>query len=226
MVPGLSNFVNSTWKKYKEDTNKLTTWVVLTAKGCDSSLTIFQDSPGKGPRLKGKARKLAKLAAVDDPKAASIPVARLNQLASVIVKSTTPIVQVPRAIVQAGIRAISLRKRFAVHFQENANYHPDVLRSNERHNHIISVLEKLLKTLEPRFQRRNDTQDSLDAEVENFSNKFAALNVEDTEDEDLPGEKLAVSEKAVIFSTKYELEVPKDDVKINTGKFIRTDQSP
>ena len=62
MLPG---FIVSTYKKYKQDTAIFVEWLSENAKKCDYKLPSAAkptEVPVAAPRLKGKARKLAKQA--------------------------------------------------------------------------------------------------------------------------------------------------------------------
>lgn len=219
MAPNAPNIVSSTWKQYKADTNKLTTWLVHTAKTCEPSSGVTKDSALRVPRLKGKARKLAKNSTVGPSTVALIPTAKLNELASIIAQSTKPTIRVPEAVIQAGDRAISSRKRFANWFQKHADDDPKVKRSNETHGHFIGVLEQVMTTLMPCIPPNStDASGPSATQAKNWSNKFEALDLEDsTEDTDeLPDKYDAPLNEQITPTPQYELEISEDDTEDNT----------
>jgi hypothetical protein len=60
----LPNFLESTYKKYKDDTSLFVKWLCETGSKCGYAIgtvkTAMQEPSAKAPRLKGKARKQAK----------------------------------------------------------------------------------------------------------------------------------------------------------------------
>ncbi|XMA17390.1 hypothetical protein WAI453_010181 [Rhynchosporium graminicola] len=61
----LSGFLESNYKKYKQDTSVFVRWLYKSGQKCGYSASPSgnvqsSDVPAKAPRLKGKARKLAK----------------------------------------------------------------------------------------------------------------------------------------------------------------------
>ena len=76
----LPDFLFSTYKQYKTDTDKIATWLAETAKKCGyKSASNGVSGPGsddaaqtsKQPKLKGRARKLARDAAAAEKKASA-----------------------------------------------------------------------------------------------------------------------------------------------------------
>jgi len=60
MLPG---FLDSTYKRYKNDTSVFLKWLCDSGSKCGYQLSEpskVKNEPGKAPRLKGKARKQAK----------------------------------------------------------------------------------------------------------------------------------------------------------------------
>ena len=61
MLPGV---LESTYKKYKNDTSIFLKWLYETGSKCgyvaSQPIRVKNESPAKAPRLKGKARKQAK----------------------------------------------------------------------------------------------------------------------------------------------------------------------
>ena len=218
MAPTHRRIVSSTWEQYKEDINNLTTWLVHTAKICDPFSAVIDDLALRVPRLKGKARKLAKNSTVGPSTVTLIPTAKLNELASIIAQSTKPTIRVPKAIVRAGEQAIFSRKRFTDWFEKFAGNDPEVKRKNKTHGHFIGVLEQVMTTLIPHTPNSAETSSTSATQANHWSNKFEALDLEDcTEDSDeLPEKYDASLDEQTTPTPLYELDISKDDVEGNT----------
>lgn len=86
----LPDFLFSTYKQYKTDTEKITTWLAETAKKCGYT-SPFSDPKapgesvagqhGKPLKLKGRARKLAREAAAAEKKTPASSAADGNEIA-------------------------------------------------------------------------------------------------------------------------------------------------
>lgn len=134
----LSDFLKSSFKTYKDDTDSIATWLAVTAKKCgyssdlldrtdtstSSSLSTKPTPSQSSNRLKGKARKQARDAetaqgrqpetsqpASNPPARASyiIKVREFTTLADYIVGFTKPVIKVPASLVNTLNRAIELR---------------------------------------------------------------------------------------------------------------------
>lgn len=244
----LPEILAGSYKRYKEDTNVFATWLSKTAKSCGykhpgltDPETISNPSkvniPGpQGARLKGKARKEAKLAAErnDEPSNAStqanVPVVQytmrtvdLLEQAKVVAKFTKPRIQMPFNILRVVQRAIQARRRCAAWFEKTGAKNDD---SIDGHVHFISVLEKALVILEScctasNKKSRASTQeqklkDSASADIDGNSlrNRFNMLDVEDTNDVvlDVAASDITAAQKSPTTTAQsandvYELEI-------------------
>ncbi|KAF2420017.1 hypothetical protein EJ08DRAFT_665773 [Tothia fuscella] len=154
----LPDTLTSSYSRYKEYTNVFTTWLGQAAKKCGYqspheaiashipfSLTFNNES--KAPRLKGKARKLAKEAAkeISSPEHQPVPVAhkvttlQLLQQAELVANCAEPKITIPEQVRKILQRAIFARERCAKWFQKAANPNVD---SDEGHAHFIGVLQQ------------------------------------------------------------------------------------
>src|SRR5271155_3659171 len=96
----LPDFLFSTYKQYKADTDKITTWLAETAKKCGYKSPFSDpkapgesvaDQRGKPPKLKGRARKLARdAAAAAEKKTPASSAADANEIAKET-KYTVPV---------------------------------------------------------------------------------------------------------------------------------------
>lgn len=162
-----SGLLKDTYKQYKEDTLTFTTWLSQAAKSCGwKPATQLYASPipnqddiaanaTKGPRLKGRDRKLARDAAK------SVPISNTESVPQTTVKyaiTTTELLQQATIVAKAkkskfpdGVqsvleRAIGLRKRCAAWFRETDQLNK-YGSSNEGHQHFIDILEKAAQLL-------------------------------------------------------------------------------
>ncbi|KAF4626859.1 hypothetical protein G7Y89_g11294 [Cudoniella acicularis] len=187
----------------------------------------------KSARLKGKARAEAKKASQGaksqqvpktTPAKASSSVINLKELlpqATAIVASKKPVIEVPTSIIQAGLRAISARKRCAAYFASGAvEKDKEVKQANHRHIYIISLMEEVLLTLQPCFAASVDKgstaeSESLNNDFEFLKNRFAALDVEEPFDQYLETPTTSRPPPQQFAEPLYEFEDPitKEDVE-------------
>lgn len=245
----LPEILAGSYKRYKEDTNVFATWLSKTARACgykspnskDSESTAanaskFTSSAPQGARLKGKARKEAKLVAgaIDEPSTdvpvANVPVMRyttrtvdLLEQAKVVANFKKPRVRMPLSILRVVQRAIQARQRCAAWFQKTGAKNHD---STDGHAHFISILENALVILESCYadseknaKASTDEQNlknsaSADTDGDSLSNRFNMLNVEDTNDVDLDvaasdvtTAKKSPTSTAQLANDVYELEI-------------------
>jgi hypothetical protein len=171
----LPEFLFSTYKQYKTDTDKITTWLAETAKKCGYKSASFDreasgenapDQNGKPAKLKGRARKLARDAAAAEKKvpAASsgdantkgaekkftVPVREFEIMAEHIAKSQDASLKIPRGFINLMKRCIKTRRGTSDWFQENVPVTTDEeVDSTDRHMHFANVLQRTLQTLLP-----------------------------------------------------------------------------
>jgi len=148
----LPNHHAGTYELYKADTDVIADWLANTARQCGykSNLPKAQNTEpprqGQGPRLKGKARKLAKDAAAAAAKSEettkrSLPlyvvaVKDFIILAGKIAAHKQQPVKVPHEIVKSLNRAIALRKEHALWFQAAKS-------ADDGHEFFIGILEQV-----------------------------------------------------------------------------------
>ncbi|KAG4433195.1 hypothetical protein IFR05_011330 [Cadophora sp. M221] len=197
----LSGVLDSNYKRYKTDTSIFIKWLSDNGTKCGYKVTKpsaqVPSSEPKAPRLKGKARKEAKKAAAPSPapggssptastaspKNFIINTSELLPLANAIVASKEP-VEVPADIIRAGLRAISARKRSAAFFgRSTKDQDEETMADNQSHSYFISLMEKVLSTLQPCFAvfagAESIEASSSENILETLENRFASLEVEE-----------------------------------------------
>ncbi|KAJ3089487.1 hypothetical protein HK102_006278 [Quaeritorhiza haematococci] len=207
----LPDFLFSSSKRYKNETNRLAEWLAVTAKSLGYDLESEVEI--KRNRMRGgKARKLAKEAAKaagsssnSRPGSSNTPtptpaptgpiteyiigVKQFTTLARFIVDKS-PTLKVPRSVLNIAQSAISIRKRCAQWFAGKANASEKIKKSNETHGHFISVLEQVVEILKPRCAelgvkkgKEKDEKVTRDSSVDeiNLVNSFGLLTVEEPE---------------------------------------------
>ena len=169
----LPNFLQSSYKTYKEDTDIIAKWLAVKAKLCgypaDLASPHYPSSVPPKPvqhsqRLKGAARKQAKNAAKinvapskDQSSQADAPryiikVKDFTALAECIARFNKPAVTVPATVVGALTRAIKLRLQHSS-WSKQAESDPslDAEKSNESHAYFLGILERTREILKPRM---------------------------------------------------------------------------
>src|SRR5271154_1163992 len=215
----LPNYLFSTYKQYKTDTDKITTWLAETAKKCGYQSPFSDpkapdesvpDQRGKPPKLKGRARKLARDAAAAEKKTPAssaadaneiakgtkytVPVREFELMAEHIAKSQDTSLKIPRGFINLMKRCIKTRRGTSDWFQENVPVTADKeLDSTDRHLHFADVLQRTLQTLLPVEELRKgdgttgkQSTDLSGAEPAkgDLANAFSLLEVDEAEDED------------------------------------------
>jgi hypothetical protein len=223
MSPGI---FCSTYKRYKDDTNNIASWLATTAKRCGYPSDLLTSEAAKSgepsaPKLKGRARKLARDAAKNAPSKQQSSQSPDNQppkkvyaiarkdfitLADFIASYNKPAVQVPAAVLGLISRAITLRKRHARWYSQDPT--EENLKSNASHSYFIGVLEKVHDTLKSRCpsyvsKQSTDTHDDYEA----TSNLFDSLTVEEScstpaSTKEMPGERREPSEQFMAENVK------------------------
>ncbi|KUJ08859.1 uncharacterized protein LY89DRAFT_741693 [Mollisia scopiformis] len=164
----LSEFLEGTYKKYKNDTSTFLKWLYETGTKCgyvpDAPTTAKKQveiTPQKSARLKGKARKeakAAKLVATSMPDTSAgvlsheVPRRDLMPLAQAVLYSQDSSIKVPVKILQVGLRAVSTRKKLTESFSKNTEASDvETLESNYSHSYFNDLMERVILTLQPRF---------------------------------------------------------------------------
>lgn len=177
----LPEFLQSSYTRYKADTNTFATWLLETANQCGyrpPALSATISTAEKGKR-RGKSDGL-----VANPLHYSATTKDLQKLAEVVANSA---VTVPKSVLTIAKRAIKLRKAVTSWFLGQGNS-----ANNKRHAHFITALEQICETLEwktnqpskPDAKQPPPTSEaqSDDADADRFLNKFAVLTVEEPQD--------------------------------------------
>ncbi|TVY88754.1 hypothetical protein LAWI1_G008143 [Lachnellula willkommii] len=215
----LPSSLTGTYERYKDDTSTFLRWLLENAPKCSAPAATPASAPSKNGRLKGKARLDAKKPVPAPPTNSSqsqehciVSLKELMPLATSIVNCDKPFITVPVHVCRAGLRAVSARKRCTSHFMRITR-DKETAESNQRHSYFSSLMEDVLRVLQPRFlttrQRQTNHAEPISAEkidsFETIANRFAALEVEDTEELD---NSFTASPESV--ARVYELETPRD----------------
>ncbi|TEY84224.1 hypothetical protein BOTCAL_0018g00010 [Botryotinia calthae] len=189
------------YRRYKEDTNVFATWLLNTAETCGynpgyEDETLKSQLAQASTRLKGKARKEAKKAAIDSPpliqtKLRHISTKEILLQAEIIAKHKSPSVEMPKDVQNILERAIMARTRCANWFcNKETDQHTD--QSNRTHAYFISILKKALNTLEPCIKKENGAGSSSRSSSQirgsnaaHSTNRYGMLEVEDVGEENL-----------------------------------------
>lgn len=164
----LPNFLQSSYKTYKEDTDFIAKWLALKAKQCGypADLLSSPDPPTStsqpvrpSQKLKGAARKKAKNTpkrdptSPEDPPKYTIKIKDFATLAECIARYTKPAVKVPVAVVNFLNRAIELRQQHNTWSRgpDESQISANVDESNESHSYFLGVLEQTREILKPRM---------------------------------------------------------------------------
>jgi hypothetical protein len=219
----LPDFLFSTYKQYKTDTDKITTWLAETAKKCGYKSPSFDPKApgenvanrnGKPPKLKGRARKLARDAAATAAAAEkmtpasstanandkaeetkyTVPVREFEVMAEHIAKSQDASLKIPRGFINLMKRCIKTRRGTSDWFQENVPVTAvEELNSTDRHLHFANVLQRTLQTLLPveELRKGDGTTGKQSTGLSgaepvkgDLANAFNLLKVDEAEDED------------------------------------------
>jgi hypothetical protein len=145
----LPKSLQSSYARYKEDTNSLATWLFEAPSKCGHQP---DDLTSTAPPLKkGKSKNKNKTAnAYPDPVQYTTTIRHLQDLAEVVAKSG---LTVPKAVLTIARRAIKLRKHVTSWFLGQGD-----TENNKRHAHFISALERICETLEWKTSKYSDAK--------------------------------------------------------------------
>ncbi|KAF2279116.1 uncharacterized protein EI97DRAFT_440580 [Westerdykella ornata] len=223
MLPPL---LADTYRRYKQDTDGIATWLATTAKrfGFSSDLLTGNSkipAQQKSKRLKGKARKEAKQMSSSDtsPKPSTsapkytIAVKDFITLAEFL--APKPGVKVPAPVWETIERAISLRQR---HYDYHAQQQAATNGIDDGHAYFLGVLEKVRDVLKPRRQtgptppqgQTTPSSDPTDDVEVHLDNMFAALTVEEPSEAFLNAPDIAPAAQSDEATAMYTVE-PSDD---------------
>ena len=125
-------------------------------------------------------------------------------------------------IIQAGLRAISSRKRCTTYFESiTASDDSDTKHSNYTHSYYVSLLEEVILALQPRFAVSSGSISSKahsqsDDNFEVLVNRFEALDLEESAEQPDGEEQVPVESNGLV----YEVETPKDDKGVKAEKLF------
>lgn len=209
----LPEILTGSYKKYKGDTSIFLTWLAEASKACgfktnsnkQDALPISPNIP-KEPKLKGRARKLARDAAPKEPQSKpttpeqqfpktryTVTIDEIERQVKVVASTNKKKIQMPLHVRRILERAVNVRERCAKWFKETGVENGY---SNEGHAHFINVLRTALDQLafakiSPRSRKDSTqslSQDSVDTGgatkvEESLANPFSSLKVEDVDEE-------------------------------------------
>lgn len=222
----LPSFLLPSYKQYKTDSDAIATWLARTAYQCGypkDLLTNQNVSQQKPPKLKGRARKLAREAAQNQSsnnqsaplKSKSTPdipkylvaIKDFIILAQCIVNSNKPRVEVPATFVSVLDRAIAVRKRHHNWwYRQNEKKEDGNNAKDESHAYFIGVLEEVRKVLQPRISTELpkdlppqpvETPSEKESETGHVVNLFENLDVEESSDAFLKSEPASADQKLI-----------------------------
>ncbi len=232
----LPDFLQSSLKVYKEDTNAIATWLAQKAKQCgypsdlldhNEENTVPSKAPQASKRLKGKARKQAKDAANGQVKSSgtaghgsnvpagttyTIKVKDFTVLADHIASSTKAVVKVPKALVHTLNRAINLRRQHCdwSREQQGAGKPTDQVK-DEGHWYFLGILERTREILKSRMP--SDMVDDFlskpigDQTSSQMSNVFANLDIQEPSQAFIDApDREPAAANASISTPRYEAE--------------------
>lgn len=163
-----SPFLN-TYKTYKEGTNRITTWLVETARRCGLDINSHLADPNT---FQSATSKLSR--------SHQIPLKSYTAFAQAIADSTDPKIKLPKSIELVLENVIRLRKQ-ANHFFSRISKGADS-RADTGHRHFVDVLEDVLTILKGELEIvKFDESAEPTATVINI---FEALKLEETNPED------------------------------------------
>ena len=212
----LPDFLLSSYKNYKTDTTKIACWLAENAGKCgwtspnDIAPTGDTTKDAKAPRLKGRARKLARDAAAAEKKHQTsvknsdtelpkhiIRIRDFVPMAACIAKNGSSI-RITNGFLNLIKRCIMARSSTTDWYASKADSDDlDAKDSVEKHSHFTSILENVFRTLMTRFSvtRAGDEASKVpklpsvsqqaddNAKTVTLANLFELLDVEDTNDD-------------------------------------------
>ncbi|KAJ4129856.1 hypothetical protein NW768_006826 [Fusarium equiseti] len=200
----------SAYQQYKEDTDSVAAWLASTAKKCGYKADQLSSSGAKaGPgRLKGKARKDAKKQQQAPQVAPSAPkyiiaIKDFIPLAEHILSSTKPVIKVPAAFATTIDRLIHMRSKFGEKMRKRGVETDED--SDDNHSYFVGVLKTVRSILSPRMPVKTPESVSL----EDLTNRFIGLDIQDPSQKFLDAPDLARPEKEQGDDNNYEAELQK-----------------
>ncbi|KAL2802457.1 hypothetical protein BJX63DRAFT_440933 [Aspergillus granulosus] len=210
----LPKFLQSSYARYKADTNTFATWLLETANKCGYQPPTLSATVPTAKKGKHKGKNDDSDA---DPLHYSVTTKDLHKLAEVVASSA---LTVPKSILTIAKRAIKLRKVVTSWFLDQGDSV-----NNRRHAHFITALEQICEILEwktshsstsnakqpsPTSEAQND-----DADADRFLNKFAVLTVEEPQNTAQTQPTPAESKKIVKVTVVEEDDNEEADVYVD-----------
>jgi hypothetical protein len=201
----LPEFLQSSYARYKADTNTFATWLLETANQCGYQPPTLSATISTAKKGKRKGNNDGSIA---DPLHYHATTKDLQKLAEVVAGSA---VMVPNSVLTIAKRAVKLRKAVTSWFLGKGSS-----TDNKRHAHFITTLETICETLEWKTNQPlkpdakqpppNSETQSDDAEADRFLNKFAVLNVEEPQDTATQTQPASAESKKIVKVTVEEEE--------------------
>ncbi|RAH42005.1 uncharacterized protein BO95DRAFT_467333 [Aspergillus brunneoviolaceus CBS 621.78] len=214
----LPDFLQSSYARYKADTNTFATWLLETANRCGyQPPTLSATLPTATKRDKRKGKKGDSDA---EPVQYSATTKDLQKFAEVVAVSALP---VPKSVLALAKRAIKLRKAVTSWFLGQGDS-----ATNKRHAHFITALEQICETLEWKTNQSSTKPDAKqpqadDVDADQFLNRFAVLTVEEPKDTAPSQPKPTVSKKLVKVTVNEEEDEDEDAADSYLGQlFFKT----
>lgn len=196
MLPGA---LFTTYRQYKEDTRQVVEWLAVTARTCGYKPPATEVVVTKAPKLKGRARKLARDAAASQAKQAQSDVASSKEtivktreffpMARTIADAVDSKVVIPLNILKTWRSCITARSTTAKWYEIEADSGRDHDDSNEKHVYFIDVLKESLQMLVPvaKLQELDKNNfrlpKSSTTPLEQVSNRYAHLEIQDIDED-------------------------------------------
>ncbi|KAK6371290.1 hypothetical protein LTS17_009021 [Exophiala oligosperma] len=190
----LPDHMSLAYKRYKRDTETVAAWLAEKASKLGFAASTSSPSP-KLPKLKGRARKLARDAAkgsqstiLNGPRHSyTVKTTDFIQMATIIVNAR-PKITLGRSLQTVWQRAIQARRFFSTWFRSRSNVDP---LADEKHAHFTTVLEKALELLQPCCEVPEAPEsppkvkeEMSETPLEQMNNMFQNLEVEEIQSDD------------------------------------------
>ncbi len=205
------------YKRYKRDTEAVAGWLAQKATQLGYIAAASASLP-KQPKLKGRARKLARDAAKQAPPieakySYAVKTTEFVEMARKVVNARPKII-LSRSLRTMWERAIRARRHFSAWFKSRASTDP---LADEKHSHFTTVLEAALEILKPCYEQlETPKQDSKvkqeleETNLEQLNNMFQHLDVEDTTSDE-ESEQAEPTTKKPVPSTAPRAQIDFDD---------------
>jgi len=195
--------LRSTYKQYKEDTERIAIWLAVTAKA------LHFDVLNRTSQMKTMKRKRQTFGPGDY----TIPIKDFTTLASHIADHIKSPSKVPQAVLGIVTRAIQARKDSNEWFQKNER---DDTSDDEGHAHFVRILEQVHAILRPHSLPKADTEAQEDL---NLKNMFAGLQLKGASEHFEKGSAQPVSSSVADKESIGRAQRLKDVIKLPFAAF-------